>query len=267
MIYTTADFDGQQAADHTLLIGVGATMHTLAVVDHVQQLKFAASYDPTAPADEIATLLDLGFGTVKLAIADSRYTFIPADVYDEQHRDTYLHYLPFDGVGDTHVDDISTLGIKLLHQTSRVGAESIVERFPQAARSPVVQARLAAVAPHAIKANGPVLVVDRQALWIAVGVFDHGKFLYCHDFECDNDDDFTYHLLAIMDRFGFAERQPKIYLSGEIDQSDVYVERAVAYGSEAVLADSGSWTGVGVPGDFLPHQHRFLTLFGLQLCG
>lgn len=266
MIYTAADFDGQQAADYTLLIGVGAANNKLAVIDQAQQLKFAASYDPAAADSEVAALLDLSFGTVKLAVSDSRYTFIPVDVYDEQHHDIYLRYLPFDNVGVIRVADIIPLHIKLLHQTSRVGLEPFEVRFPDAGSYPFVQALLSTVAGQGIQTQEPLLVIERHSPWMTIGVFNEGKFIYCHDFEVTNIDDFTYHLLSTTNRFGLDDRRPTILLSGDIDLDDAYYERAAAYGEKVMLADSGALAGIQVPDDMIPQQHRFLTIFGLHQC-
>ncbi|MEC3879837.1 DUF3822 family protein [Parapedobacter sp. 10938] len=266
MIYTTTDFDGQQATDYTLLIGVGATSNRLAVVDQARQLKFAASYDPANVEPEVIAVLDLDFGKAKLSVSDCRYTFIPADVYDEQQRDTYLRYLPFDGVGATHIADITPLGIKLLHQTNRMGLEAFTARYPNVECYPQVQSVLSAVAARATQGSEPRVIMERHAPWITIGVFDSGRFLYSHDFESANEDDFTYHLLSVVTQFGLADRQPTILLAGDIAQGDGYYDRAATYGGKVELADSGALTGIHLPDDMLPHQHRFLSLFGLYQC-
>lgn len=266
MIYTTTDFDGQELTDHTLLIGVGAAIHKLVVVDKARQLKFAASYDPDNAEPEVTAVLDRDFNTVKLAVSDCRYSFIPADVYDEQQHDTYLRYLPFDGVGTVSVADVTSLGIKLLHQTNPVGLEAHVDRFSHAASYPQVQALLTAVAPHDMQTSEPIIVIERHDPWVTIGVFDDNRFLYCHDFESYNEDDFTYHLLAVVNRFGLANRQPSIRLAGDIEPGDAYYDRAAAYGGKVALADSGALTNIQVPEDMVPHQHRFLTLLGLYQC-
>src|SRR5690606_24262756 len=111
---------------------------------------------------EVSALLDLDFGTVKLAVSDSRYSLIPAEVYDEQQQGTYLSYLPFDGVGTAHVSDIASLGIKLLHQINRVEVEPFMGRFPDAGSYPLVQALLNAVAAHGMQADGPIVVAERH---------------------------------------------------------------------------------------------------------
>ncbi|HWL00330.1 MAG TPA: DUF3822 family protein [Parapedobacter sp.] len=266
MIYTTTDIDGQQTTDYTLLMGVGTETHQLVVIDQARQLKFAASYDPANVDPEVVQLLDRGFATVKLGIADSRYTFIPADVYDEQQHDTYLQYLPFDGVGATHISDIPQLGIKLLHQTSRIGLEELADRFIHAGNYPRVQGLLGAAAGQGMQTNEPLLVIDRHGPWVTISLFDAGRFLYCHDFESANEDDFTYHLLAVVNQFGLADRQPAIHLAGNIDYEDHYYKRAATYGGNVALADSGIMTGIRLPDEMVPHQHRFLSLLGLYPC-
>ena len=267
MVYTTTDFDGRQAADHTLLIGVGAKGNRLAVVDGAQQLRFAADYDPADAEPEVAAVLELDFASVKLAVADCRYTFIPADVYDEQQHDTYNRYLPFDGVGTTQVADIAPLGIKLLYQTNPVGWGGLLDRFPHAGSYPQVLGLLGAAATRGLQTNLPLLVIERHNPWVTIGVFDESRFLYCHDFESANEDDFTYHLLSVVKQFGFIDRQPAVQLAGDIDEDDPYYKRAAMYGGDVAFADSRAWTGIHLPDDMVPHQHRFLSLLGLYPCG
>lgn len=266
MIYTAADFDGQQAADYTLLIGVGAATNKLAVIDQAQQLKFAACYDPAAAGSEVAALLDLSFGTVKLAVSDSRYTFIPADVYDEQHHAIYLRYLPFDNVGMVRVADVNPLHIKLLYQTSRIGLEPFEVRFPGAGSYPFALSLLSTVAEQGTQAREPLLVIELHSPWMTISIFNKGEFIYCHDFDVASIDDFTYHLLSTTNRFGLDNRRSTILLSGDMDPNDAYHERAATYGGKVAFADSGALAGIRVPDDMILHQHRFLTIFGLHQC-
>ena len=266
MIYITTDFEAGQTAASTLLIGVGATSNRLAVVDEARHLLFAADYDPASPTPEVSVLLDRDFAAVKIAVSDCRYTLIPADVYDEGQRDTYLRYLPFDGVGTTQVAAIAPLRVNLLHQTNRVGMEALTARFPGAEHYPQVLSLLYAVASQPLAGNGPVLVIERHAPWITIAAFDQGSFLYCNDFECTTDDDFTYHLLSVVQLFGLADRQPTVLLAGDIEQGDDYYARAASYGATVALADGRASAGVHVPDGGRPHQHRFLSLFGLFQC-
>lgn len=266
MIYTTTDFEGQQSAGRTLLIGVGMTSNRLAVVDEAQQVRFAASYDPERPAQEVTAVLERDYAAVKLAIADCRYMFVPADVYDEQQHDTYLRYLPHDDVGTAQVASITPLGVKLLHQTNRVGVERLAARYPNAEYYPQVQSLLHASTAQEMPSGEPLLVIERHAPRITIAIFNQGKFLYCHDFESINEDDFTYHLLAVIQRFGLGDLQLTILLAGDIGQGDGYHERALAYGGKVAWATGNAWASVQVPEDMLPHQHRFFSLFGLYQC-
>ncbi len=266
MIYTTTDFNEQQATAQTLLVEIGAETHKLVVVDDAEQLRFAADYNPTDMGPEVAAVLDRDFAAVKVAVAGSRYALIPAAVYDEQQHDTYLRYLPFDGVGATEVTDVTPLGVKLLYQVDRIDMGTLIARFPIAGSHLQVQGLLHAAADQGLRANEPFLAIERHAPWVTIAVFNEGKFLYCHDFESGNEDDFTYHLLSVIHRFGWGDRQLAIHLAGDISVGDPYYARAAAYGQNVALADSGAWTGIRVPDDAVPHQHRFLSLFGLHQC-
>jgi hypothetical protein len=267
MIYTLVDFDGQHAADHTLLIRIGLHENALAVLDDEQQLKFATTYNPLQVEKTIQDILGLGFGTVKMAVSDSRYTFVPADVFDEAYMQTYVRYLPGDGVAKPVLADIRPLNIKLLHQTSRIGVEAMEARFPQLYSCPTVQTLLYGIANHDRSLNEPLLFIDKHSLRITICLFDAQKLIYSNDFEIDHPDNLAYYLLTVLSHLGLGDKAPLLCLSGDIEEGDPYYERASTYGRRVVLADSGALTGVGVPMDFVAHQHRFLTLFGLNLCG
>lgn len=265
MIYTTTDLNGQWPEDQTLLIGVGMTSNKLAVVDTARRLRFAASYDPARPAPEVTAVLDRPYAAVKLAVADCRYMLIPADVYDERQHDVYLRYLPFDGVGTMQVAPVAALGVKLLYQANHVGTETLAARFPDAEHYPQVQSLLSAITAEKPSNDDLLVAVERHGTWMTVVVFDRRKLLYCHDFECTTEDDFTYHLITVLRQFGLADRQPAIVLAGDLDQGDAYHGRAAAYGGKVLSADS-RWAGIEVPDDVVPHAHRFLSLFGLYQC-
>ena len=266
MIYTTTPFDSRKATNDTLLIGIGPEIHTLAVIDQAMQLTFAASYTPGDADPEIETVLGHPFFAVKVSVADSRYTFIPSDVYDEQQHGTYQRYLPFDGVGTTHVADIPQLKFKMLYQCSRMGWVDLAGRFPDAGIFPQMQGMLNAVAVRGGHANEPLVVVERYTSRMAIVAFVGGEFLYAHDFEVYNEDNFTYHLAAVLEHLGLINRQPTIQLAGEIETNDGYYNRAAAFGGKTELADSDILTGIRIPDEVMPHQHRFLSLLGLYPC-
>ena len=267
MIYTSVDFDGRQAADYTLLVQVGEHQHALAVLDDEQQLKFAASYDPSQAEEEIADILNLDFGKVKLAVSDSQYTFIPVEVFDEAQTYTYLRFIQDDGMGEPLVTDIAPLELKLLHQTSRIGVAPLETRFPQLCSYPAVQSLLCGAANYGKDVDGPLLIIDKQRSRTTICFFDSGKFIYSNDFEIAHVDDLTYYLLVVLHHLGIADNQPLLCISGDVTEGDEYHRRMLAYGRQVVWADSGVLTGIGVPIELMPHQHRFLTLLGLNLCG
>lgn len=266
MIYTTTPFDAQQSTDDTLLIGVGTTIHTVAVVDRDRQLKFAATYTPGDIDPEIKAVLEHPFPTVKIGVLDSHYTFIPSEVYDEQHRETYLRYLPYDGVGATSVVDVPQLNLKVLHQSSRLGWEELASRFPGAVVYPNASGILHALATASEQGQGALVLIDRHESWLTIGILMDGKFVYAHDFEAHGEEDFAYHLASVLEQFELRQQRPTIQLAGEIDEHDGYYGRAVSLGGKTAIADSNMLVGVQVPEAVMPHQHRFLSLLGLYAC-
>src|SRR3546814_19137316 len=112
---------------------------------------------------------------------------------------------------------------------------------------------LSVIAAEGMKGNEPLVAIERHAPWITIGVFDGGSFLYGHAFETANEDDFTYHLLAVVNQFGMADRQPIILLDGAIAQGDACSDRAAASGGTVVLDGSSRFSGVRVPGRWVEH--------------
>ena len=266
MIYTTTRFEAQQTTNDTLLIGVGTAVHTVAVVDQTMHLKFAASYTPGEVDPEISAVLEHPFSTVKIGVADSLYTFIPSEVYDEQQQESYLHYLPFDGVGTTGTADVAQLKLKMLYQCSRLGWEELAARFPDAVVYPQMRGLLNAVALRGGHVNVPLLIVERHASWTSMAVFADGGFLYAHDMEIHQEDDFTYYIAAVLEELGLTGREITIQLAGDVETGDGYYARAAAFGGKVELADTDILTGIRVPEAVTPHQHRFLSLLGLYAC-
>lgn len=264
MTYTSADFDGQHATDYQLLVRVGAMESALAIVDQERQLKYMATYN--AP-QEVSDLVALDFGQVKLAIDDSRYIFIPEEVYDETHLEHYVRYLPDDGVRDSVASDIPSIGIQFVHQTSRLHVEPFEERFPQLRLYPAMQALLTGVADQASRTKGTFVAIDVQSPWLHIAAFNSGDFVYGNDFEVYGVDDFNYYLLIVLNQLGKSDAGTTFCLSGDIAVEDNIHRTVKKYGNRVMFANGVAFTGISLDKALLPDQHRFLTLFSLYSCG
>jgi len=265
--YTSADFDAQRTPDYTLLARLGLDEQVLAVVDEAWRLKFAMAYGPGEMDGNVWDRFPLGFSQVKLAVVDAGHLFLPAEVFDEAYTQTYFSYLPNDGLVNSGISDISSLGIKLLHQTHRLGMESLIARFPQAHSYPTIQALLCSVADYGKKSEDLTFVLDKQSSRITLCVFKAGRFIYSNDFELYSITDLDYYLLSLLEHLGLADEHPQIYLSGDITMNDAIHQLLLTYGKTVLFADSGLLTGVAIPAELQQHQHRLLTLLGLRLCG
>lgn len=265
MTYTSADFDQWHAADDTLLVGVGYGENTLAIVNHDRQLKVLTSYDPNHVEQWIGDVLNQQFGNVKLAISDSAYSFVPVDVFEEHLLDTYLHYLPSDGLLDVAVSAVPSFGIKLLHRINRLDLAPFAARFPELAIYPSIQSLLSGVSEYA-QSGGPSVIIDKQASAISICVFDKGNLVYANDFDVTDPDDFNYYLLSVLANTGLTDKQPTFWLSGDLAQDDAFYRRVSKYSEAVNFVDSGRLTGIHLPDELKLEQHRYLTLLGLYLC-
>lgn len=267
MTYTSADFDTQRTGDYTLLAKIGADEQVLAVVDQGRQLKWMTTYDAANAGPAVSDMLRSTFAQVKVSVLDSRHLFVPADAFDDAYQQTYFRFLPDDGIRDSAVSDIPQLDIKLLHQTSKLGLELFIERFPEINVYPSIQVLLRSVASYGIKTEGAVLTLDKQSSQMTLCCFNGGKLIYSNDFDLRSTDDLNYYLAAVFEHLQLVDQPLTISLSGDIVEGDEYYQLLLRYGDAVLFADSGSFTGVALPDGLVPHQHRFLTLFGLVLCG
>ncbi|MGK6351395.1 DUF3822 family protein [Parapedobacter sp. DT-150] len=265
MTYTSADFDQWHAADYTLLVGVGYGENALAIVDHDQQLKLLTTYDPNHVEQWIGDVLNQPFGNVKLAVSDSAYSFVPADVFEEHLVDTYQQYLPGDGLSDVAVSAVPSSGIKLLHRINRLDLAPFAARFPQLAIYPRIQSLLSGVSEYA-QSGGPSVIIDKQASAVSICVFDKGHLVYANDFEVTDPDDFNYYLLSVLANTGLTEEQPACWLAGDLTQDDAFYQRVSKYSEAVNFVDSGQLTGIHLPDELKREQHGYFTLLALYLC-
>ncbi|MBK1440327.1 DUF3822 family protein [Parapedobacter sp. ISTM3] len=266
MTYISADFDQQHAAEYTLLARIGHEENALAVLDNAGQLKVITAYDPRHTKQEVADLLNLNFGRVKLAVPDGSYSFVPGEAFRESALDIYRRYLPGDGLADTVISSLPALGITLLHHVNQLGLEPFVGRFSHLGIYPVVQPLLAAVVGHARQTAGPFVSINKQASCVNIAVLDSGKFIYANDFEVFGPDDLNYYLLAVLTNGELIGKQPVCCLSGDIAEDGEFHRRVTKYSEHVVFADSGQLTGVSLPQALQLEQHQYLTLLGLYLC-
>ncbi len=268
MTYTSADFDRERAADYTLFIRVGVDDTAFAVVDGERRLKHISTGEASEDGLERTRLLELAFGQVKLAVQSNRYAFVPDEVFDEVNVPNYLRYLPDDGIADATVSTVTPLGIKLIHQTERLGIERFVERFPKMQIFPVIHVFLNSVADYGTHSAGPVWLLDKQSATVCIAFFNNGSFVYASDFDMLEMDDFVYSLLSVWEQVGLAGKteKPKFLLSGDIVEDDEIHRWCSAQGSEVGFIKSETSMDVDIPDEITSHQHRYLTLLGLQLC-
>lgn len=263
--YTSADFEGSRTANHTLLIRAGEFGNAVAVVDNRQRLQFVTEYGPAEIPHEMQALLQSDYSAVRIGIPNGRFAFIPAEVFDDAEAATYKHYLPDDGLAALTVADIADLDIKLVHQTPPLGLVAWQQRFPQARIHPNIEAMLGSLSGYGRQTEGTVVAVDRYGSFTSICVFHKGKFVYGNDFETHSAGDLNYYLLKVLRHLG-VETAVSLYLSGDVEQGDPYHQHLSKYTGEVVFADTAQLTGITIPDELLPVQHRFLTLIGLLSC-
>lgn len=266
MGYISGDFDLQQATDYTLLARIGEGNHALAVIDSQSVLKYYACFGPETPEQGLLDVLNAGFGTVKLAVQSCQSVFVPADVFDEQHLQTYLRYLPADGVAVSKVTEVPRLGIKLVYQADAVDLEPH-GNWPHQAVYPVVQPLLHSIANYAMDSAAPVIAIDIRPLRASICLIKQDNLLYSNDFELHSLADLNYYILQVVANFAItAEDNIRCCLSGEVNGDDAVYHLLSSSFSTIVLADSSKLTGITAPAELESETHRLLTLFGLNLC-
>ncbi|MFC3197483.1 DUF3822 family protein [Parapedobacter deserti] len=265
--YTSADFDMQRTAGYTLLATVAQDECALAIVDQARRLKALQTYDSALVPQAVENLLGRSFQHVKVSVFDSRYMFVPTEVFDDTYQQVYRRYLPDEGLVNFEVSTIASLGVNMLYQANRLDLAPFTARFPLLQAYPFIQVLLCSTAAFGTGADNPVVVLDITSSRMAICLFDQGKFIYGNDFETYSTADFTYYLLSVLEHVDWVNKKPHIYLSGDIALGDERHGLLSEYGWTTAFLDSGSLTGVAVPEELMQLKHRFLTLFGLVVCG
>lgn len=267
MTYTSADFDKERLADYTLLVSVGHGENALGIVDNEQQLQFVTTYNPATMGQQVSDILGLDFRQVKIGMPNSCYSFIPAEVFDEAQLPVYRGYLPDDYVTEPLISDVTSLGVKIICQINKLGSGPFLGNFPHATVHAAITVLLRSVAGYGTSTNGPTFIIHRLDSSVGFYFFDSGKFMYGNDFEVHSADDLNYYLLALIEGHGLEGRELNMMLSGDIIVDDEYHQRITRYSKQVVFADVKKLTRITLPMELQVHQHRLLTLFGLNLCG
>ncbi|WP_353181995.1 DUF3822 family protein [Parapedobacter lycopersici] len=262
-IYTSTDFDSRRAADYTLLVRVGQSADTLAVVDNQSQLKFFAV---AGPQQQVEALDGLSFGQVRIAAADHSYSFVPEAAYDAALLPVYGRFLVNDGLTVPEVSPVAPYDVRLVYQLNRLGLERYTAAFPEAAIYSKTHAYLCSISGR-IQGEERLLTVDITGDANAcIGFFADGKLHYCNDFEIHEPADLHYYMLAVLEHLGLSDGKLPVLLSGDIAAGDPYYSCLTTYSDTITWADLEELIGIAGLPDLQQDQHRFLSLFGLLRC-
>lgn len=267
MDYTSEDFDIARLVNYRLLIRAGRRLHALAVIDTKNHLQLLSTFSVNDMSKQVTDILSLPFYEVRIATAQNAFTFIPEEVYDENHLDDYASYLP----AQQHTDRISItgiphLGVKNIHIINRLGGSMLIDRFPQAKIYPYVHVLLNSAAVQLTRKRGAAIGIDLYEQSLSLSYFDAGKFVYFNDFEVLNIDDFNFYLLSLINSFNIDIAGLDFFVSGDISHADSFHNCLLKYSEKVTFADIKKLIGVTFPESLADHQHRFLSLLGLNIC-
>jgi hypothetical protein len=258
--YTDSSFNLYQAYSYTLLIQVGTTSFSYAVVHQNRLLASAQNcdLDELAHPKQLSELLTSTYKRIIIGLPATGLTFVPKSLFSEEYVAGFARLLD---VRETEKVLAQTLDDEniIIYKAKEV-LISAVERYD-------LQNTVYAAAGwiNVIAASSP----PNDALYLEIGndivqflYFSLNKLRFYNTFEFKNADELVYFTTFVADELNLKPQQTTLVLSGNIDPDDTNMKRLADFYPKIEI------NGLRVME--LPAQiasHKFLALAALSLCG
>lgn len=169
-------------------------------------------------------LLDLLYRRVKIAMVYPHSAFIPARLFNEEEKSTYLTELADASYGDkVQDDDAEALGLKVVYPPKSAEGVLLAQRFPNAKFYNGVTAFLTGCTKMVGKESEHTVFVHIFEDCFYCSILEKERLLFCNTFKYQTASDVMYFLLLAMEQYGVDAEKAQLRLSGKIvENSDIY---------------------------------------------
>ncbi|MGV3686878.1 MAG: DUF3822 family protein [Daejeonella sp.] len=275
---STSEVQSQLAVKCNLLVHIGMDTIRYAITDAFgTDLQVLAEYDtgkPESPSELIKVIESLpesskqfkySFNKVKVSYDTFNYTFIPADLYEQDDEEVYAKFIRSEENTEVLVTNIRTADIKnvsaidsKLHQSiSRIFHNPKI--FNQA--SPFVEGTKKTLGTD----RDSALFIDFSAGQFQVAYLKTSKLEFYNIFEFANPDEFNYYLLHIIESLSLETGETKVIVSGKVSDTGEVYKRTQKYFPSMGFADANLLMKHSERFEDVP-LHTYFSLIALDLC-
>ena len=186
--------------------------------------KVDVSYSMTANIKEMLAsteILKHTFKKVNILIESPRFTFVPFDLYEDDHSDT-LFYQNFSKIDNETVlcNILGKSNTVLLFGMDKHAHQLLCESFPNArffaSTSPLIEY----FTNKSKEGNTRKLYAAFKKSQLEVYAFDRGKLLMTNVFNCKHTADRVYYLLYVWQQLGYNQAKDQLWLANLPTEKD-----------------------------------------------
>ena len=186
--------------------------------------KVDVSYSMTANIKEMLAsteILKHTFKKVNILIESPRFTFVPFDLYEDDHSDT-LFYQNFSKIDNETVlcNILGKSNTVLLFGMDKHAHQLLGEQFPNARIFACVCPLMEHFTQKSRDNNFRKLYAHFQPNQMTIFAFDKGKLLLVNTFNCKQISDRVYYMLYVWQQLGFSQEKDQLYLTGKMDNQE-----------------------------------------------
>ncbi|MDF3076240.1 MAG: hypothetical protein K0S09_129 [Sphingobacteriaceae bacterium] len=264
------NFQSQHAAKCDLLIRISGDRFSYAVVDQIQdQVKMVSSSSLDGNGDDGIkkalenTSFNYNFRKVKVSVETSSFTFIPAEVYQEEMLEAYGAF-NMQGNAGLHANHIWGAGIRNILSVEKGLEESVKQKFGETLFVSQAEPFIETALKYYFKPIAQQVFINVSGQAFELLVTEGKKVKFYNLFQNTTADEFNYFLLFAINQLELASKSLLLILSGDIRQGDERYNRVQKYFDNISFADSSKL--LRLPEIARENSHRFFSLLSLNLC-
>jgi hypothetical protein len=263
---TVPDFEPADASHNELYIELGTNDYRYTLVDVGNHTVRVISTSKTNIFKDVeGNLLQTRFAKTKISLATPKFTFIPTELYQENHLPVYTKYLCPTENDAVFVRNLEKAGVTVIYTLEKHLLDKIDKYFPEAIIYPQFIPFFMGVQYGFSLISYPQLFVNFKSGALEIIIFNKNKFQFYNQFEFENEDEVLYFLLLATQQNKLKPASLMVKISGNIDSNSSLFQKIKTQFNHTEVTDLDSLplTYVGLNQPVMP---RFFSLLSLHLC-
>jgi hypothetical protein len=258
--YTDNTFNLYQAYSYTLLLQVGTTSFSYAVVHQNRLLVSAQNCDlnELAHPRQLSDLLTATYKKVIIGLPATALTLVPKSLFDEEHVADFARFLDVKENEKVFAQILDNQNM-IIYKTN-ADLVAAVEKFNLQNTVYAAQGWISAIAKSKPQNNNLYLEIGANTVQFLY--FSLGNLRFYNTFEFKNEDELAYFTTFVTEELLLKPQHTTLILSGDISTGDKNMNRLADFYPKVEL---NTLKVLELPGQI--EGHKILALAALSLCG